>query len=208
MTTQIKICGITNLEDALFAAEHGADYLGFNFYNKSKRYILPNVASEIIKQIPLAVSAVGVFVNATKEEVDRIAFVAAIKYLQFHGDEDLAFVAQFKDQMKIKALQLKSYGLEKQIEEWLKVCDYLLLDAYSSQQYGGTGENIDNALLDYYSQRIDFSKIFLAGGLNPNNVLEKVRRYHPYAVDVASGVESSPGIKDKKLVSDFIASLN
>lgn len=190
--------------DALHAAGLGVQYLGFNFYDQSKRYISPELAGGIIRKLPSSVSAVGIFVNANKTLIDQVLYSAPVRLLQFHGDEEPSFVTQFKDYETIKALRIERVGLENEINEWLSVCDYVLLDAYSSTQYGGTGETISVAVLDYYKERLDFSKIFLAGGLNPKNVFSYVPRYRPYAVDVASGVERAPGHKDCEMMSEFI----
>ena len=207
MNCQIKICGITNLEDAQIAADLGVEYLGFNFYNRSKRYIIPDFAADVIKKLPISVVPVGLFVNSTNAEINQVLKIAPVKFLQFHGDEDKSFVSQFRGYQIIKALRIKDIGLEHEINEWLKACDYVLLDAYSPTQYGGTGEKINQTLLDYYKERIDFSRVFLAGGLNPENVSEVVTRYRPYAVDVASGVEIAPGRKDSVLVNKFVSAI-
>lgn len=204
MNCKIKICGITNFDDASFTAELGVQYLGFNFYKKSKRFITPVLAGEIIKRLSPTVKTVGVFVNPTRAEIKEVMKNVSLDFMQFHGDEELSFISQYKNYKLIKAFQIEDIGLENKITEWLQLGDYVLLDAYTPTQYGGTGEKIEQVILDYYQQGLDFSRVFLAGGLNSTNVSELVMRYQPYAVDVASGVETQPGIKSKELVLDFV----
>jgi phosphoribosylanthranilate isomerase len=198
--TRVKICGITNLADAQTAVEAGADALGFNFYDKSPRFVTIQRAAEITKQIPPFVMRVGVFVNAPEEFVLRAIAEAGLTMLQFHGDEPPEFCVQF-GLMSMKAFRIRD---EKSLAELPKFqTDAYLLDAFSPEARGGTGEKF-NWELAVEAQK--FGKpIFLAGGLTPENVADAVRKVKPFGVDVASGVESSPGKKDPAKVKAFIA---
>jgi phosphoribosylanthranilate isomerase len=198
--TRVKICGITNLADAQTAVEAGADALGFNFYDKSPRFVTIQRAAEITKQIPPFVMRVGVFVNAPEEFVLRAIAEAGLTMLQFHGDEPPEFCVQF-GLMSMKAFRIRD---EKSLAELPKFqTDAYLLDAFSPEARGGTGEKFN---WDLAVEAQKFGKpIFLAGGLTPENVADAVRKVNPFGVDVASGVESSPGKKDPAKVKAFIA---
>src|SRR5471032_422592 len=190
MKTRVKICGITNLADAQAAIEAGADALGFNFYEKSPRYVSLKTAAAISKQLPPFVMRVGVFVDAE----------ADLTMLQFHGDEPPEFCTQF-GLMSMKAFRIRDAESLKKIPDYLT--DAYLLDAFSSTTLGGTGEKF-NWDLAVAAQK--FGKpIFLAGGLTPENVAEAVKKVQPVGVDVSSGVESAPGKKDHAKVKAFIA---
>ena len=196
---KIKICGITNLDDALFAAECGADALGFNFYKKSLRYIEPQKAAEIIAQLPPFVMPVGVFVNEREDRIREIQHMTCIQSVQFHGDESPEFCQRFEGRV-IKAFQVKD-------KESLKVMAHyrvgaFLLDSYREGMRGGTGVTFDWHLAVVAKT---FGKIILAGGLTPENVAEAVKLVQPYGVDVAGGVERDKGIKDQGKVKKFIA---
>ena len=200
---RVKICGITNLEDALAAVEFGADALGFNFYQRSPRYIAPAAAREIISRLPKGVMNVGVFVNSSLAEVDHIYGMSSVVYVQLHGDETPQFVdkvVEFTGAIVIKALRV-SENFDPQIAHDYDV-RYFLLDASSSSAYGGTGEKFD------WDAALKFKKLvpnfFLAGGLTPENVAEAVRQVEPFGVDVCSGVESTKGRKDHKKLEEFI----
>ena len=200
---RIKICGITNPEDALAAIEFGADALGFNFYQKSPRYISPAAASEIISQLPGGVMNVGVFVNSSLAEVDQIYTQSSVVYVQLHGDETPAFVERLAD--LTGAISIKAIRVSEDFDPHTALdydVEYYLLDAASPTAYGGTGEtfNWDAALrLKPFG-----AKFFLAGGLTPENVAEAVRQVQPFGVDVCSGVELSKGKKDHKKLAEFI----
>ncbi len=199
MTTRVKICGITNLADAQAAVEAGADALGFVFYEKSPRHLAVPAAAGIAKQLPGFVLRVGVFVNAPGEAVDRAIGECGLNLLQFHGDEAPEYCLQF-GLMSMKAFRMRDAGslqemTKYQTEAWL-------LDAYSPEAVGGTGEKF-NWELAVEAQK--FGKpIFLAGGLTPENVGEAVRKVRPFGVDVSSGVEISPGKKDHTKLRAFI----
>ena len=196
---RVKICGITNLADAQAAAEAGADALGFVFYEKSPRFVSMKTAAEISRALPPFIIRVGVFVNPTKELVLKAIAECGLSLLQFHGDEPPEFCAQF-GLMSMKAFRIRDAGSLKELPKYKT--DAWLLDAYSSDTLGGTGEvfNWDLAVEAQKSGR----PIFLAGGLTPENVADAVRKVRPFGVDVSSGVESSPGKKDHAKVRAFI----
>jgi phosphoribosylanthranilate isomerase len=198
--TKIKICGITNKSDALKACELGADLVGFVFYEKSKRYVDPKTAADIINELPPYIGKVGVFVDEKKERVLEIAADAQLNMLQFHGDETPEYCADFKGKFKvIKAFRLKDKkGLEK-INEYQT--DLYLLDTFKADTIGGTGETF------YWKMLEDFEilkPVILSGGLTPKNVARAIKEVAPYGVDVSTGVEDSPGKKNADLMAEFI----
>jgi len=190
---KIKICGITSLDDAKMCLDAGADYLGFNFYEKSKRQVSVEDATAIVRSLPASVQTVGIFVNHSREQVDSIARRVALSTLQFHGDEDLDFVDSFRSHEVIKAIRLGKKTKLEEVKAFSKVSDRLLFDAYVPGEEGGTGERITDSLLEQVSSYLGSS--FLAGGLNPENIKDKVERWSPWGIDLASGVESAPGKK-------------
>jgi len=199
MSTWVKICGITNLADAQLAVEARADALGFVFYEKSPRHLTIPAAAAVSKQLPGFVMRVGVFVNALKAEVLRAIGECGLNLLQFHGDEPPEYCLQF-GLMCMKAFRMRDSGTLKELRNYQTSA--WLLDAYSPEAAGGTGEKF-NWDLAVAAQR--FGKpIFLAGGLTPVNVAEAVRKVRPFGVDVSSGVEISPGKKDPAKVRAFI----
>jgi phosphoribosylanthranilate isomerase len=199
MKTRVKICGITNLADAQAAVAVGADALGFNFYEKSPRYVSLKTAAAISKQLPPFVMRVGVFVNAPEDFVLRAIAEGGLTMLQFHGDEPPEFCTQF-GLMSMKAFRIRDESSLAELPEY--ATDAYLLDAYSSEARGGTGEKF-NWNLAIEAQK--FGKpIFLAGGLTPKNVADAVRKVKPFGVDVSSGVESAPGKKDHAKLKAFI----
>jgi phosphoribosylanthranilate isomerase len=199
MSIRVKICGITNLPDAQVAVEAGADALGFNFYEKSPRYVSPATAAEMSSSLPPFTLRVGVFVNPVEELVRRAIGECGLNLLQFHGDEPPEFCTQF-GLMSMKAFRIRDAGSLKELPRYRT--DAWLLDAYASDTYGGTGEKFN------WSLAVEAQKsgkpFFLAGGLTPENVAEAIRQVQPFGVDVASGVESSPGRKDPGKVHSFI----
>lgn len=196
---RVKICGITNLPDAQVAVEAGADALGFNFYEKSPRFVSWETAADISRSLPPYTLRVGVFVNPTAELVRRAIGECGVNLLQFHGDEPPAFCIQF-GLMSMKAFRLRDAESLKALPEYRT--DAWLLDAYASDTFGGTGEGF-NWQLAVEARKVG-KPIFLAGGLTPENVARAVQEVQPFGVDVASGVESSPGRKDPVRVRDFI----
>jgi phosphoribosylanthranilate isomerase len=198
--TKVKICGITNLEDALFAADAGADALGFNFYQKSPRYIDPLEAQKIIERLLPFVCVIGVFVN--ESEPQRVAEIAAqlkLSAIQLHGDESPDYCSQLSEWRVIKALRVDPNFKPAHVGRY--AVSAILLDAYKKGEYGGTGEIF---AWDIAKEAVQYGRIILAGGLTLENVSVAVKTVRPYAVDVASGVESSPGKKDRNKVREFI----
>ena len=190
-TIRIKICGITRLEDALAAAEAGADAVGLVFYAKSKRAVTAAQAKEIAAVLPPFVSVVALFVNEQSDVIDVI---------QFHGDEDDDFCRQF-DRPYLKAVRVQSAADIQTACAKFPNARALLFDAYHPTEYGGTGQSFDWTMLPE-----DLGKPWiLAGGLTPENVADAVRTSGTAAVDVSGGVESSAGIKDKKKIAAFVA---
>jgi phosphoribosylanthranilate isomerase len=202
METKVKICGITNLADALAAVEAGADALGLNFYEKSPRHISLKTAAEIANQLQPFVMRVGLFVNAPEELVTRAIGECSLSLLQFHGDEPPDFCTQF-GLMSMKAFRIRDVETLKEIPSYQT--DAYLLDAYSPEARGGTGEKFN---WDLAVEAQKFGKpVFLAGGLTPENVADAVRKVKPFGVDVSSGVESSPGKKDHAKLRAFVAAV-
>jgi phosphoribosylanthranilate isomerase len=194
---RVKICGITRLEDALAAAHAGADALGFNFWPKSKRYVDPRTAGGIIARLPPFVAAVGVFVDPTREEALRAAELSGVHWLQLHGDESPELCASLPLPV-IKGIRVRDRASLDRLGAY-DVAGFLL-DADTSG-YGGSGETFDWSLAAEAARR---APVVLAGGLSPGNVADAVRQVRPWAVDVASGVESAPGIKDHEKTARFI----
>lgn len=196
---RIKICGITNDEDALKAAALGAWALGFIFYKQSPRHIGAFKARKIIHRLPPFVTPVGVFVNHKEGAVKDIANFCGLRTLQFHGDETPEYCRRFPDYKVIKAFRVsKDYdvGILKQYP-----VSAFLFDTFTEAIYGGTGKPFP---WDLIKKAKDFGvPIILSGGLNPDNILEAVEAVRPYAVDVNSGVEESPGIKNEKLLKEL-----
>jgi phosphoribosylanthranilate isomerase len=200
METRVKICGITSVADGLAAAESGADMIGLMFYEPSPRHVTLARALEISRALPPLVVRVGVFANPDEAVVTRAIAECGLSLLQFHGDETSDFCTQF-GVMSMKALRVLGAESLAQLEHFHT--DAFLLDAHSKNGLGGTGETFN---WDLAVEAQKFGKpIFLAGGLTPENVAEAVLKVRPFAVDVSSGVESSPGKKDAAKVRAFIA---
>lgn len=198
---KIKICGITNLEDALLAAKLGADVLGFVFA-KSPRRVTEQKAYSILKQLPKSVKRCAVFVNEKEEVVKQIQKKLSFDYLQFHGNETPEYCNSFKDTARIiKAFRLKN------LESMKDALDYdvaiYLFDAFVQGKYGGTGKFINMNLAKRLNALIK-KPIIISGGLNCKNVVRVIKELRPYAVDVSSGVEKYQGKKDEKLIRKFI----
>ena len=195
---KVKICGITNKEDALYAAECGADALGFIFYEKSPRYIEPDNAKTIIAALPPFVTTVGVFVNKDFNDIRDITLLTGVTVVQLHGDESPSYCNLVEGKL-IKAIRVKN---DSSIEGLKKYdVDTFLLDSFDKNSFGGSGLTFDWKLAEKAKQ---YGKIILAGGLTPDNVEEAVKKVVPYGVDVNSGVEKKPGIKNKNKVKEFI----
>jgi phosphoribosylanthranilate isomerase len=201
---KVKICGITNLEDALTAIDLGADALGFNFYRKSPRYIEPAAAKSIIAKLPPLVSLVGIFVNEfSPERVMTVAHALGIGTVQLHGGEPAAYARKIGDLRIIKVFRVDERFNVYQLAEF--PAHAFLLDAYDSKQWGGTGKTFN---WEVAVAARKFGRVILAGGLNPENIQQAIVAVRPYAVDICSGVELKPGKKDlKKMESLFKAIL-
>jgi phosphoribosylanthranilate isomerase len=199
MSVKVKICGLTNVPDARAAAEAGADLVGLMFYERSPRHISVEIASEIAGQLPPFVTRVGVFVNPSDALVTEAIARCGLNLLQFHGDEPPEFCTQF-GVMSMKAFRVRDAESLRALPAY--PTDAWLLDAFTPGQLGGTGARFDWALA-LEAQRFG-RPIFLAGGLTPENVAEAVRSVRPFGVDVSSGVESRPGMKDAAKVRAFI----
>lgn len=198
MSVRVKICGITRLEDALAAAELGADAVGFNLWQRSKRYLQPEAAGEIVARLPPFVTAVGVFVNQHPAEVRRLAAAARVAAVQLHGDEPPADCAGLGLPF-IKSFRIAGPG-DLAILSCFPSAAAVLLDS-RSDGFGGSGRAFDWKL----ARKLPGGQpVILAGGLTPRNVARAVRAVHPWAVDVASGVERSPGVKDRRQMARFI----
>jgi phosphoribosylanthranilate isomerase len=190
---KVKICGITNWEDAKRAIQEGAELLGFNFFERSPRYIEPARARRIIRRLPKRVSVVGVFVNESEPRILEIARDVGLDYLQLHGDETPAAVARLKRSCPvIKAIRVRRPFRAARLARF-KHASALLLDGFDRRHRGGTGKTFDWEIARRAKRR---GRIFLAGGLTPENIGRAIQAAKPYAVDVCSGVESRPGKKD------------
>ncbi|MBI4189517.1 MAG: phosphoribosylanthranilate isomerase [Betaproteobacteria bacterium] len=199
MTTAVKICGITRVDDALAAARLGAHALGFVFYAPSPRNFAPARAAEIIRSLPPFVTAVGLFVNPGAREVERVLGEAPLNLLQFHGEETPAFCGRFRVPY-LKAVRVRA-GLDLlQYAQRYSAASGLLLDAFVEGTHGGTGTAFDRSLIP----RELPLPVILSGGLNPENVADAIRHVRPWAVDVSSGVETSPGVKDPLKIAAFM----
>lgn len=196
--TKIKVCGMTNPDDALCAAELGVDALGFIFYPKSPRYIEPGEARRIIKQLPPLLTKVGVFVNEIPERVKEIIEITGIDALQLHGDERPEYCRGFAMKV-IKAFRVSGHFGLKQLRAY--DVDAYLLDTYSKDLYGGTGRTFN---WEVARKAKEYGRVILAGGLNPGNVGKAITQVKPYAIDVSSGVEIQPGKKDKRKLEELV----
>ena len=198
--TLVKICGITNLDDALAAVETGADALGFNFYSLSPRYITPQQAREIIEQLPESLLTVGVFVNEDSGAVRAIAGEAGLAALQLHGDESPEYCHELADFYVIKTFAV-SDTFDIQAAHVYKV-EAIMLDTKHNNLRGGTGRVFDWSVAQQAALTIP--KLFLAGGLSPENIKNAVEIVRPYAVDACSALEDSLGKKNRERMRVFI----
>lgn len=204
----IKVCGITNKEDAFKAVEYGADFLGFNFYSGSPRYIAPKLAKEIIAELPLSVQTVGVFVNERIEKVKEIQEGTGIDFMQFHGNESFEYCVFFGLENVIKAFRVKGSESLKEIKAF-KGIKFALLDSFNEGIYGGSGKQIaisKEQLKDFVNS---FNgNIFIAGGLGIENIENAMHSVRPFAVDVCSSVEAISGRKDSDKMKKFFEKVN
>ena len=197
---KIKICGITNKEDALGAANLGADMIGFVFYKGSKRFVRPEIARDIIDFIPASVAKAGVFVDQKNDEVLEIAEEAGLDILQFHGSESAGYCMYFSPRFKVmKAFSIKDRMSFKGVNKYNT--DYYLFDTHVEGLVGGTGKSFDWDLL---KDMHILKSFFVSGGLNASNVGRAIGEFTPYGVDASSSLEISPGKKDMGLVKKFI----
>lgn len=201
---RVKICGITRSEDSAAAVQAGAHALGFVFYEGSPRYVTPERAGEIIKALPAFVQTVGLFVNTSREEIRRVASVAGIQAIQLHGDYTPEDCAGYERPV-IKVFRVKDATVLSLLQEYRTAG--MLIDAAVPGKWGGTGQALDwHAVATFLDNgKEDLRKrLILAGGLNPENVDRAVRLVRPYAVDVSSGVEDEPGIKNHRKIEEFM----
>ena len=190
LVTKVKICGITNYDDAVAAIDMGADLLGFNFYPDSPRYVTPEQATGIINKLPGFIDTAGVFVNASIERIHETNVVCQLDWVQLHGDEDPDFCRSLLSHnvKTMKAIRVKDQTDIERADSFFT--DAVLLDAFDPDKYGGTGLTFDWNVIGHIGKRV-----FLAGGINPDNAAE-AGRLGVYGIDVCSGIESDPGKKD------------
>jgi phosphoribosylanthranilate isomerase len=190
LIVKVKICGITNYDDAVAAMDMGADLLGFNFYPGSPRYIMPEQATDIINKLPAFMDTAGVFVNASIEQIRETTGLCHLDWVQLHGDEDPEFCRLLLSHSvkTMKAIRVKDQTDIESADDFFT--DAVLLDAFDPDKYGGTGLTFDWNVIGHISKRV-----FLAGGINPDNAAAAVK-LGVYGIDVCSGVEAEPGKKD------------
>ena len=203
-----KICGVTTASDAEMLGGVGVDAVGLNFYERSRRYVDPHLAGQIVAQLPITVKRVGVFVNASVDTIRQTIAAVGLDAVQLHGDEPPEYLGLLNDITVIRAFRCDG-SLEPvrgYLERGPRAPDAVLVDAYDPHEYGGTGKSLhwpDVAEADRYVGQIP---VILAGGLTPENVAQAIQDARPFGVDVASGVECSPGVKDADLCTRFVRS--
>jgi phosphoribosylanthranilate isomerase len=201
---RIKICGVTNVKDAKAAAELGADMIGFNFYPQSPRYIEPEIARQIVKTIPRSARAVGVFVDASADEIRSTAKMAGIESVQLHGDFSPDTCRELAREFRVIRAFRTDARFQTEDAGAFSDCD-VLLDAHHVELRGGTGVTCDWSAA---RATLPFARfLILSGGLNAQNVAHAIAAVSPHAVDVCSGVESAPGVKDYRRMEKFIAAV-
>ena len=207
---KVKICGLTNKEDGIWAINYGADFLGINFWKESPRHNTVQSASKWAMELPAFTPRVGIFINADLKEIAQAVVKCGLKGVQLHGDEAPEDVKRIKNDIQgmgrpifvIKAFRIKDEESLKPIEPYIPEVDYVLLDSFVEGELGGTGHRFN---WDLAVKAKNLGKpIFLAGGLTPDNVREAIKKVGPFAVDVSSGVEKSIRKKDMKKMEDFI----
>ena len=216
MRTRVKICGLTRPDDVIFAVKAGVDALGFVFYERSPRYISPEVARELANLVPAWVSTVGLFVNSEFNEISEVADYVGVSHVQLHGDESETLCKRINRPV-IKAIRLPTSGiidqaslskLAKMSKSYLNCCSAVLLDS-DTQSYGGSGKTFKWEILDELVSQFN-GKWVLSGGLNTGNIEQVMTRFNPPFVDVSSGVElqdvdkKRSGIKDHNKIEDFL----
>jgi phosphoribosylanthranilate isomerase len=224
---RVKICGVTNVEDAIAAVDAGADAIGLNFYDKSPRFLRVEAARNIVDYLRRPATVVGVFVNSQVSDILSILREARVDVIQLHGDEPAEFLAQFPTRfyqdsgfrqttltLDCKIIRVRRFddrgvaGIASDLEECAgagRMPMAVMVDALTPGRYGGTGETVSWVGLADHKRWLGDTPLILAGGLTPDNVAEAIRIVRPAAVDVASGVESALGKKDPAKVRDFIA---
>ncbi|SMO46901.1 phosphoribosylanthranilate isomerase [Balnearium lithotrophicum] len=201
---RVKVCGITNLNDALITVKAGADAVGFILYPKSKRFIKAKEVRRITQGLPPFIFKVGVFVNEDLHAILEILSYANLDFAQLHGDESPEECEYIGKERVIKVFRLKSIDEVEKIEPYIGKIRALLLDTYSESSYGGTGKTFNWEIARAVKERFPQIPLILSGGLNPENVRDAIKEVNPYAIDVSSGVERAPGIKDREKVELFI----
>jgi phosphoribosylanthranilate isomerase len=201
LITKVKICGITNYEDAIAAMDMGADLLGFNFYPKSPRYVTPEQATGIINKLPGFMDTAGVFVNASIEQIHETISVCPLDWVQLHGDEDPEFCRLLLSHnvKTMKAIRVKNQSDIERADSYFT--DAVLLDAFDPDKYGGTGLTFDWNVIGHIGKRV-----FLAGGINPDNAAAAVK-LGVYGIDVCSGIEAEPGKKDHNKMKELFENI-
>ncbi|MEK6531170.1 MAG: phosphoribosylanthranilate isomerase [Deltaproteobacteria bacterium] len=200
---RVKICGITNLKDALAASDSGADALGFIFHEKSRRFIRPEAAGRIIRKLPPFIGLVGVFVDEGQAVIKKAIQKSGINCIQLHGDEGPEFCDKISGSTGlkvIKAFRIKGHLPPRGIKAYNTAA--VLLDAFSEKAHGGTGRCFDWDIA--IGAKKTGRAVILSGGLNPENIALAVKKVLPYAVDASSGLETAPGVKDHKKIKAFI----
>lgn len=200
---RIKVCGITNLDDALLAAHLGADALGFIFYPKSPRYLAPEAAREIIAQLPPFVMSVGVFVDEEAAVVRDLAARVGLDWIQVHGQESPEYCRSLGRRV-LKGLRIKDAESLAELRPFQGAVQVFLLDTFKKGQVGGTGESFDWELA---REAKKYGQIVLAGGLTAENVARAIKIAQPQAVDTASGTETAPGRKDPEKLRSFFSAV-
>ena len=201
---RIKICGVTNVKDARACAELGADMIGFNFYPQSPRYIEPEIAAQIVERMPRSAHAVGIFVDASADEIRNTAKRAGIESVQLHGDFSPETCRELAREFRVIRAFRTEARFQPEDAGAFPDCD-VLLDAHHIELRGGTGVTCDWSAA---RATLPFARfLILSGGLNPQNVTHAIAAVAPHAVDVCSGVESAPGVKDYRTIAKFIAAV-
>lgn len=207
---KIKTCGVTSCEDALTAADAGADFIGLNFYAGSPRVVSSEQALAITEQLPGSVEPVGLFVNAPSQQIRDFCRTAGLRTVQLHGDAPPEFLLELADLRIIRAFRCRPDGLAP-LEQYLEQCqrlgrvpDYVLIDAHRTGRYGGTGARAPWEVVARQYRRDAWPPLLLAGGLTPANVADAIACVRPWGVDTASGVESAPGKKDPEKLRAFV----
>ena len=201
-STKIKVCGITNLEDGRFASGLFVDYLGFIFYEKSPRYIEPAKAGAIVNWLE-GPEKIGVFVNQPLDEVNTIAKESGLDFVQLHGNENVEY-CELIDKPIIKVIHISEDStqetLKSEIDKYESVAKFYLFDTKVGDQWGGTGKTFNWYILNELTEK----PFFLSGGLTSDNVAKAIELTNPYAVDVSSGIEEEPGLKDLEKMEEFV----